>query len=133
MVAPEGGVASRWQNPAAMESKAKRTLVKSPPELWELADDVARMEAWMAGLVGAPDPISVLITDREPERILAWRTAGGEARGARIALELAEKGFGTSVSITASHSRPDPSDAEALLEQLLDELGSPERRPFARS
>jgi hypothetical protein len=115
-----------------MESKAKRTLVKSPPELWELADDVARMEAWMAGLVGTPDPIPVRVTDRKPERSLAWRTAGAEARGARIALELAEKGFGTSVSITASHSRPDPSDAEALLEQLLDELGSPERRPFTR-
>jgi hypothetical protein len=116
-----------------MESKAKRTLVKSPPELWELADDVARMEAWMAGLVGTPDPIPVLVTDREPERALVWRTAGGEARAARIAIELAEKGFGTSVSITAQHSRPDPSDADALLEQLLDELGSPERRPFARS
>ena len=28
----------------------KRTLVKSAPELWELADDLARMEAWMAGV-----------------------------------------------------------------------------------
>ena len=35
-----------------MESQAKRTLVKSAPELWELADDLMRMEAWMAGLVG---------------------------------------------------------------------------------
>jgi len=115
-----------------MESKAKRTLVKSPPELWELADDVSRMEAWMADLVGTPHPIPVLVTDREPERTLAWRTAGEEARRARIALELAEKGFGTSVSITAEHSRHD-SRAEALLEQLLDELGSPERRPFERN
>jgi hypothetical protein len=114
-----------------MESKAKRTLVKSPPELWELADDVPRMEAWMADLVGTPHPIPVLVTDREPERILAWCTAG-EGR-ARIALELAEKGFGTSVSITAEHPQRDPRGAEALLERLLDELGSPERRPFART
>jgi hypothetical protein len=116
-----------------MESKARRTLVKSPPELWELADDVARMEAWMADLVGAPRPIPVLVTDREQERILAWRAAGDEGRGARIELELAEKGFGTSVSIAAEHPRRDPDGAEALLEQLLDELGSPERRPFARA
>jgi hypothetical protein len=116
-----------------MESKAKRTLVKSPPELWELADDVARMEAWMAELVGAPRPIPVLVTDREPERTLAWRVAGDEEHSARIALELAEKGFGTSVSITAAHPRRDLDAAEALLEQLLDELGSPERRPFARA
>jgi L-amino acid N-acyltransferase YncA len=114
-----------------MESNAKRTLVKSPPELWELADDIERMEAWMAGLVGTADPIPVLVTDRNPERTLAWCTAR-ETREARIALELAEKGFGTSVSITAEHPGQDPTGAEALLEQLLDELGSPERRPFAR-
>jgi hypothetical protein len=112
-----------------MESKAKRTLVKSPPELWELADDMPRMEAWMAGLVGTSQPVSVAVVDREPQRILAWRTVAG---GASIALELAEKGFGTAVSITAEHGRPDPIEAEAALEQLLDELGSPERRPFAR-
>ena len=115
-----------------METKAKRTLVKSPPELWELADDVARMEAWMAGLVGTADPVSVQVTDREPERVLAWSTPGNGPDGGRIALRLAEKGFGTSVSITAEHSRPDPDGADAALEQLLDELGSPERRPFER-
>jgi hypothetical protein len=72
------------------------------------------------------------VTDREPERILAWRAIEHEARSARIALELAEKGFGTCVSITAEHSRPDSNGANAALEQLLDELGSPERRPFER-
>lgn len=112
-----------------MKSQARRTLVKSPPELWELADDVPRMEAWMGELIGTADPVPVDVIDREPERILAWRTARGEAR---IALELAEKGFGTAVSLTAEHGRPDPDQAEAALEQLLDELGSPERRPFAR-
>jgi hypothetical protein len=112
-----------------MKSQAKRTLVKSPPELWELADDPERMEAWMADLIGTPEPLAVAVTNRDPERILAWRTTAGEAR---IALELAEKGFGTAVSITAEHDRTEPGFAEAALEQLLDELGSPERRPFAR-
>jgi hypothetical protein len=117
-----------------METKAKRTLVKSAPELWELADDLARMEAWMAGLVGSAQPLSVEVTDRDPERILAWRcsaAANGASTRARIAIELAESGFGTAVSITAQHSAPDPAAAIAALEQLLDELGSPERRPFA--
>lgn len=118
-----------WQNPGQMRSQAKRTLVKSPPELWELADDVPRMEAWIAEFMGTNDPVAVDVTHREPERVLAWRTTEGDAR---IALELAEKEFGTAVSITAEHARSDPTEAEAALEQLLDELGSPERRPFAR-
>jgi hypothetical protein len=115
-----------------MESKAKRTLVKSAPELWELADDVPRLEAWMAGLVGTPRPVPVDVTRREPGRILVWRTTARDGESAKIALALAEKGFGTSVSITAQHSRLDPDHADAALEQLLDELGSPERRPFER-
>jgi hypothetical protein len=115
-----------------MESKTKRTLVKSAPELWELADDLARMEAWMAGVVGRSQSVSVEVTDREPERLLAWRTSGTERGAARIAMQLAEKEFGTSVSIVVQHSRPNPCDVHAALEQLLDELGSPERRPFQR-
>jgi hypothetical protein len=115
-----------------VESKAQRTLVKSAPELWELADDLARMEAWMAGLVGAQTPVDVEVTDRDPERVLAWRANGTSGAHARIAIELAERGFGTAVQITAQHSRPDAASADAALEQLLDELGSPERRPFSR-
>lgn len=118
-----------------METKASRTLVKSAPELWELADDLARMEAWMGGLVGRQSPIPVEVTDREPERILAWRVRNGDPAQptphARIAIELAEKGFGTAVSITAQHGPSDPPAAIAALEELLDELGSPARRPFA--
>ena len=112
-----------------MESKSKRTLVKSAPELWELADEEERMESWMGGLVGAPRPIAIQVTDRDPGRILAWRCAAPGSHG-RIAIELADSGFGTAVKITAQHSRPDPAEAIAALEELLDELGSPERRPF---
>jgi len=135
--APEpAGVAPRWPNLHEMETKTKRTLVKSAPELWELADEEARMEAWMGGLVGITKPIPVEVTDREPERILAWRArncaAPGPSPRARIAIELAEKGFGTSVSITAQHAAPDPAAAITALERLLDELASPERRPFTR-
>jgi hypothetical protein len=112
-----------------MEAKAKRTLVKSAPELWELADDPGRMESWMAGLVGSTQPIPIEVTDRDLERALAWRCAQPGALGA-ITIELTASGFGTAVSITAQHSRADPAAALAELEGLLDELGSPERRPF---
>lgn len=112
-----------------MESQTKRTLVKSPPELWEVASDVARMEAWMAGLVGSREPIPVEITDTDYERIVAWRSTDPLAY-ARIAIELSDSGFGTAVRITAQHSHPDPTAALAALESLLDELAAPERRPF---
>jgi hypothetical protein len=119
-----------------VEAKAKRTLVKSAPELWELADDIARMEAWMAGFVGTPGTVPVEVTDRVPEQVIAWRalpshsahTVGFE----QISIELAEKGFGTSVSVTGRHALADAAEAAGALERLLDELGSPERRPFSR-
>ena len=104
--------------------------MKSAPELWELADDPARMQSWMGGLTGRAGPVAVEVTEREPGRVLAWRAAQPEAQG-RIAIELAESGFGTSVRITAEHSHPDPGEAIVALEGLLDELGSPARRPFA--
>jgi hypothetical protein len=115
-----------------MESKAKRTLVKSAPELWEVASDVERMEAWMAGLVGSADPIPVVVTDSDTERVLAWRSTDPMAY-ARIAIELSDSGFGTAVRITAQHSHQDPATALAALESLLDELGAPERKPFTRA
>jgi hypothetical protein len=116
-----------------MESKSKRTLVKSAPELWALADDLARMEAWMGDVVGRSQSVSVEVTNREQERMLAWRTSETDTAPASIALELAEKEFGTSVSIVVHHEQPNPRDVHATLEQLLDELGSPERRPFERA
>jgi len=112
-----------------MEIKAKRTLVKSTPELWELADDPARMEAWSESLVESRSPLEIVVTEREPGRRLAWRASSG-CESAEIAVALAEKGFGTAVEITA---RPTGADIAASdeLERLLDELGSPERRPFS--
>ena len=85
----------------------------------------------MGGLTGSAQPVPVEVTTRDPGRVLTWRSAGPE-RVATIAIELAESGFGTSVEITALHSRPNPGEAIAALEGLLDELGAPERRPFAQ-
>ncbi len=110
-----------------MEIKAKRTLVKSAPELWELADDLTRLEAWMAGFVGALEPVSVEVTERVQEQCIVWRTA--PMSDARMRVALRESGFGTAVEITAS--REDAAGESDALERLLDELGSPDRRPFS--
>lgn len=105
---------------------AERTLVKSPPELWELVDDPGLMERWIAELLGSGDSVAVEVVDRKPRERLAWRQVG--AGDARVELSLAEKGWGTNVAIRA---KCDPRDGESeVLEGLLDELGSPQRRPF---
>ena len=85
-----------------MTSESKRTLVKSAPELWELADDLARMEAWMGGLVGEPGTVPVQVTERQHEQLLVF--AAGEDPETTIAIELSESGFGTAVRITAPAS-----------------------------
>lgn len=113
-----------------MEIRARRTLVKSAPELWELADDLERLESWSTGLIGS-DAVEIVVTDRRPGQGLSWN-ATARGASARVALELAEKGFGTAVEITAHHVCPREAATNAL-ERLLDELGSPDRRPFARS
>lgn len=113
-----------------MEVNVKRTLVKSAPELWELADDLERMEAWISGLAGEEQG-AVEVTRREPGRILAWRAKPNT--DCNIAIEMAESGFGTAVTITARHAAGEPTAAEGVLERVLDELASPERRPFSRA
>lgn len=111
-----------------MKSNADRTLVKSQAELWELVDDPELMQAWCAYLTGSPELVPVAETDRVDGQRLAWRSADG-ARPAAVELSLLEKGFGTNVSITATCEAAVPGDT---LESLLDELGSPKRRPFTR-
>ena len=112
-----------------MSINADRTLVKSISELWELVDDDELMQRWCAFLTGSRDLVPVLETARAHGERLAWRSAPGRPHAA-IELELAEKGFGTRVAITTTSERQVPGD---MLESLLDELGSPQRRPFARA
>jgi uncharacterized protein YndB with AHSA1/START domain len=112
-----------------MALNANRTLVKSPPELWELIDDPQLMRRWCTLLVGDGPATQVAVTLRESGERIAWRTAGPGPKAA-IELTLVEKGFGTKVTIMAACEREVAGD---MLESLLDELGSPQRRPFTRA
>jgi cell division septation protein DedD len=102
---------------------ASRTLVKSPPEVWEQLDDRARMEGLMSALVGRATEVEVY--ERVAESKLAWK-AGDEAR---IEVELAEKGWGTNVSVTVENAH-EPTKLEGWLDAVLDELATPQKRPF---
>jgi len=102
---------------------ASRTLVKSPPEVWEQLDHPGRMQGLMSALVGHAADVEVY--ERVEESKLAWR-AGDEAR---IEVELAEKGWGTNVSVSAENGQ-EPTKLEGWLDAVLDELATPQKRPF---
>ncbi len=105
---------------------AERTLVKSQPELWEVLDSPERMQGLMSALVGRATEIEV--TEREPDTRLAWQAAAAAELGT-IEVAMEKKGWGTHVEISAETS-PRWAGLEAWLEAVLEELASPERRPF---
>ena len=82
------------------ETRAQRTLVKSPPELWAEISDAAALARLLASFG------ETRITRLEPETAVAWE--GDTARGT---VELEPSGWGTKVTLTA-----EPRDAEAAPE-----------------
>jgi hypothetical protein len=83
--------------------EARRTLVKSPPELWAEISDPDSLARHL-------EPFGeIRITRVEPETTVAWE--GDRARGT---VELAASGWGTKVTL-----RAEPLDEEAALQQPL--------------
>jgi hypothetical protein len=103
---------------------ASRTLVKSPPEVWEQLDHPARMQGLMSALVGHATEVSV--TEREEESTLAWKAIPDDAW---IKVEIGEKGWGTNVSVTAENGA-EPTKLEGWLDAVIEELATPTKRPF---
>lgn len=106
-----------------MQITAKRTLMKSAPELWELLDDEPQLRYWSSHLSGNDGELEVVA--RKRGRLLAWRSEG--TRSVIVEVTFAEKGFGTKVTICAMANEGLRRDA---LEQVLDDLAEPQRRPF---
>ena len=115
--------------------EVSRTLVKSPPELWnELTAEC------LEKAVG-----EVTVEETEPERALRW-----EADGANGTATIEPAGWGTKLTLTAEVEEqvaelgfwqrvrgegppaPRHADIEERLTGLLDDLGSAHKRPFSR-
>ena len=107
-----------------MEITATRTLMKSPPELWELLDDELQLRDWSSRLCKGADRVEIV--DSEKGRLLAWRCDG--VRSANVEVSLGEKGFGTQVAIWAE---AEDGLRKGVLDEVLDELAEPQRRPFS--
>jgi hypothetical protein len=115
--------------------EVSRTLVKSPPELWQELQGERLGEA----LGGAE------VRPTEPERTLSWKSE--DATGTAV---LEPSSWGTKVTLTAEIEEqvatlglwermrgmtPPPSRApeiERRLEGLLDTLGQAHKQPFRR-
>jgi hypothetical protein len=102
-----------------MTIELERTLVKSPPELWEELASEPGLGRWL-------DEVEVREA-HAPNRI-EWA-----ARGARGTIELEPSGWGTRVRAHAQTGASsfwdrfrvvDDAEVERRLEQLLDHLGS---------
>jgi len=76
---------------------AKRTLVKSPPELWEELSEVERLAKHL-GAFG-----EITITKLEPEHTVAWE---GERASGTVSIE--PSGWGTKVTLRAELPEPEP-------------------------
>src|SRR6476659_7022142 len=105
---------------------ASRTLVKSPPELWELIDQPDRMQGLMCALVGRATEVTV--NERRPETILRWE-ASDDGADAWIEVQHAEKGWGTNVKLRAENGH-EATKLEGWLDAVLEELATPQKRPF---
>ena len=75
---------------AMPEVAAKRTLVKSPPELWEELSEADRLAAHLAEFG------EIRITRLEPEQKVSWE---GECASGTV--EIEPSGWGTRVTLTA--------------------------------
>ena len=92
---------------------AKRTLVKSPPELWSELSEVERLARHL-GAFG-----EIKITKLEPEHTVAWE---GEAASGTVMIE--PSGWGTKVTLNAQvEGEPEP---EPQPEPELEAVAEPE-------
>jgi hypothetical protein len=107
-----------------MKITATKTLMKSAPEIWELIDDELQLRHWSESLCGADGPIEVVT--REPEQLIGWRCDG--ERSVKMKVKLEEKGFGTRVTFAA---KSDEQLREEVLDQFLEDLAEPQKRPFS--
>ena len=106
----------RAGEPGAMgDLVVKRTLVKSPPELWSEVSDLERL-AHHLGELG-----EIRISRLDPERTVAWE--GEHTRGT---VEIEASGWGTRVILTAE---VEDAESESASVASSTEAVQSERRP----
>lgn len=85
--------------------EAKRTLVKSPPEIWAEVSDAGALARHL-GEFG-----EIRITRTQPESLVEWE--GEKASGC---VRLEPSGWGTKVTLTAEAPEPEPEPEPVVVE-----------------
>ena len=99
-------------------AQAKRTVVKSPPELWaELSDPAA-----LARHLGELGEIRIVRT--EPERSVEWEAA--QISGTVL---IEPSGWGTKVTLTATRTLVSDSDVQSNATEIVPEPAPPNHIP----
>ena len=110
------------KNPGAMATiELERTLVKSPPELWEELSSSGKLGSWLG---------EISVTTSEPPSRLAW-----DGKGTSGVIELESSGWGTKIRAQATAEPPSviarlsgsakrEEEIGRRLGGLLDDLGS---------
>jgi hypothetical protein len=98
----------------------KRTLVKSPPELWSELSEVERLAKHLDAFG------EIKITRLEPESTVAW-----EGEGASGTVSIEPSGWGTKVTLTArvEGEDPNPPEPEHQEPDPISPLGDPDETP----
>jgi hypothetical protein len=98
---------------------AKRTLVKSPPELWSELSEIDRLARHLEAFG------EIKITKLEPEHTVAWE---GESASGTVSIE--PSGWGTKVTMTA-RVEPEPAveEPEPIVEEPEPVVEDPEPEP----
>jgi hypothetical protein len=91
-----------------------------------MIDQPDRMQGLMSGMLGKAAEVSV--SERDEGALLCWEATDVDEY-AWIKVKLAEKGWGTHVEVSAESAR-EPVKLEGWLDAVLDELATPQKRPF---
>lgn len=100
----------------SVSAEVRRTLVKSPPELWAELSDPESLTRHL-GELG-----EIRIKRAEPETVLEW-----EADGASGTVQLEPSGFGTKVTLSLEREIPAPEARTDAVEAVeADAVAEPE-------
>ena len=105
----------------SVSSEVRRTLVKSPPELWAELSDPAALGRHL-GELG-----EIRIVKIEPERTVDWEAAAADGAEVSGRVKIEPSGWGTRVTLSASRGVVEPEPAtepEQATEPIPEGSGS---------